>query len=287
MTIRILSFDGGGVKAVGLPSYIQSLEKQFQTRLTDRVQAYSGASAGAIVAVLSSLGFSGIEIEEKFRDTLPIAFKPKPWWKFPGIIGSKYSNENLREALAMALGPANLRKRMCDLPTPVFIPVTDLTLMKSKVYDCDDEDLVLDVLEKTCAAPTYFDPVDQRYVDGGVWANNPSMVGLLGYLRKHPKENLENIRLYSFGHGKPQAKNRLSKSRWFTPLHWINPLLFFMIDGHEEGNHFYANNLPLDRYLRVEVNSNHFDLDDVGALNEIIAQWRAAAAEFEKRHNEK
>ena len=67
---------------------------------------------------------------------------------------------------------------------------------------------VSDAVLASCSAPTYFDPVvvDDKYrlIDGGLWANNPSLVAIIdaNYRLKIP---LKEIRVLSIGTGKSKV----------------------------------------------------------------------------------
>ena len=63
---------------------------------------------------------------------------------------------------------------------------------------------MVEVALSTSAAPLYFRPLDAggyRYVDGGVWANNPTMIGLIEALTCFDIQP-EQIRILSLGCGR-------------------------------------------------------------------------------------
>ena len=69
-----------------------------------------------------------------------------------------------------------MKGNMSDFKVPIFIPATSsMGFVKEKIFDRGDKDFPKwkAVLAST-SAPTYFYPVDQRWMDGGIFANNPS-----------------------------------------------------------------------------------------------------------------
>jgi patatin-like phospholipase/acyl hydrolase len=86
----------------------------------------------------------------------------------------------------------------------------------------DNNERVVDVAMRTAAAPTYF-PNYQRYVDGGVVVNNPSIPALLQALYK-PEDaredkrswvpTMDQISLFSVGTGKFEKFIEGQNQRW-------------------------------------------------------------------------
>ena len=83
-------FEGGGVRGIGHVGAVFELERQGYS--FDRV---AGSSAGAIVAALLAVGYSGVEIRRementdylKFKEKDPVSYthldvyKRQPWWR--------------------------------------------------------------------------------------------------------------------------------------------------------------------------------------------------------------
>ena len=117
----------------------------------------------------------------------------------------KYNPEPLRDAIESVVGSRPLREACCGL----VIPAIDVNSGNIRLFKTDHhadtqfdtrEVSAVDAALATSAAPTYFPAheINDRgtFIDGGLWANCPAMVGLteavayLGY-------NLDEVRLLS------------------------------------------------------------------------------------------
>src|SRR5262249_47264216 len=65
-----------------------------------------------------------------------------------------------------------------SLPFPTYIVSTDLSRSEAKVWsqDTTPDESVSDAVRASCSIPIYFQPVNQRYVDGGLLSNLPAFV---------------------------------------------------------------------------------------------------------------
>lgn len=65
-----------------------------------------------------------------------------------------------------------------DLVIPITIVVTDLQLKKVKLFGNNNDDTisVAEAVRRSCNIPIFFQPIDKRYIDGGLLSNLPSFV---------------------------------------------------------------------------------------------------------------
>jgi len=210
---RIISFDGGGIRGI----YTLTLLRRLETAVPGLLQGVhfmAGTSTGSLIALGLASGLTideGISLYRRLGDDV---FQDTLWDDLTdlfNLIGAEYSTEDRLEVLRDLFGEMTL----AELQRRVLVPAFDLDARqhglrhwKAKIFhnfpgpDSDGEELIVDVAMRSSAAPTYF-PVYQGYIDGGVVANNPSMLALAQVMAL-PKEELPltSVRLLSLGTGR-------------------------------------------------------------------------------------
>jgi uncharacterized protein len=209
---RILSLDGGGIKGTFSAAVLARLEKQLGCRIAEHFDLIVGTSTGGILAIGLGLGFSAAELLDFYVQRGSTIFpstaaESRLGW-LRQIFRPKHSHQILRNELTKILGD----RAFCASTCPLVIPTYDaiggrIYLMKT----CHAPGLVrerdaraVDVALATSAAPTYFQAAtfpghnDASYVDGGVWANSPAMVGVTEAIHFF-KQRPQNIALLSIG----------------------------------------------------------------------------------------
>ena len=184
--IENLVFKGGGVQGIAYAGAIEALEKEC---ILSGVKRTAGTSAGAVAAVLISLGYSSNEIVnvlgntnfKKFQDDLNPLKLTKKYGLYRGekllkwvqeIIHQKTGNKNLTFADLENQGYKTLKVFASDLNT------TSLTEFS---YDKTPNVKIAESIRASMSIPLFFDawkfpdeqPNNHIYVDGGVLYNYP------------------------------------------------------------------------------------------------------------------
>lgn len=199
---KILSIDGGGIKGLYSASILNKFEQTYNCKTSDHFDMICGTSTGGLIALALSLKIPAKEICDFYEKKGEIIFPKHKKRKIPffGTIdygflkqiakGGKYSDKGLKEALIEIFGT----KQIKDCNNLLCIPSYSVTEAKPKVFKYDhkhgklsrdNEAPIVDIALATSAAPTYFPLAEskfydnEQFIDGGVWANNPTLVGLL------------------------------------------------------------------------------------------------------------
>jgi uncharacterized protein len=185
---QILSLDGGGIRGIFSAAVLAAIEEDLNIRVIDHFDLIAGTSTGGIIAIALGFGLSPKQIVEFYlQDGKDIFANPLGLASLRRFIRSKFDSEPLVAALRKTFG----EKRFGDSTKRLIIP--SYNLGEDDVYifrTAHDPGLRRDykvpawkVAQATSAAPTYFPAsrnVDElRLVDGGVWANNPTMVAYI------------------------------------------------------------------------------------------------------------
>jgi hypothetical protein len=273
---RILSIDGGGVRGylaaailTNIESYLNRMNNE-ETPLGLRFDFIAGTSAGGLIAVGLAHGRTALEIRDLFRSFIPAVFADgNRRSTLSRIRNPLYHPQPLRSALTKFFGT----ERLYDLKRDACITSVSLIDAKPRLHKTDylarndarlDESLI-DVALATTAAPTYLPAhsteISANLVDGGLAANNPSMIAFVDSLQfqRNSKRGTaaptsdEQLLLVSVGTGQPGPLpydyERLTSGGWFD---WLGAIHEVVLLSQAQLVHQQAKFLVKERYLRVD-----------------------------------
>ena len=248
---RVLSLDGGGMRGIYTAAFLARLTDQFARirgesalDLGRGFDLITGTSTGAIVGCALAAGRPMSEIVDLYRKHGPKIFRHRIDGKGSAVWratqGSRYvraGEKALRGALEAALGDTTMldvyRERGISLSIPAVLMSEHRAWVFKKTPSSgvrDDNYPLVDVCMATSAAPIYRslaaidDPntsggPQQVFADGGLWANNPIMVGLVDALTiAAPGRPIE---IFSLGTcPRPEGDHLDAKSAHRSMLDW-------------------------------------------------------------------
>ena len=235
---KILCIDGGGIKGLYSAQLLAKFEDVFNVRISDCFDMLCGTSTGGIIALAASLKKPMRDVVTFYEQDGPIIFNEKLKKRPHGnkiliakqvAFGGKYSVEPLRQALKN-VGTQKIGESNNFLCIPSYNVNTAIPRIFKKDYANfteDDRKSYVDVALATAAAPTYFPMMEieeDQYVDGGLWANNPVLVGLTEFLYKFADDQrfsgLEILSISSFEKEKGEAHKKTNRDF----IDWKNAL---------------------------------------------------------------
>jgi predicted acylesterase/phospholipase RssA len=205
---QILALDGGGVKALFTAHVLARLEEDLGVSVTDSFDLIAGTSAGGIVALALGAGLCPSEIVTHYADLITTVFperRRRPLRIPNRVRRPAYSADDLRAALTGVLGDRLLGQSTKRLVIPSWdVHNGEVHIFKTPHHERLRRDWrikMVDVAMATSAAPTFFPsaPVDGvRLIDGGVWANNPSVIAITE-ARSMLGADLDHMRVLNIG----------------------------------------------------------------------------------------
>ncbi|WP_299050165.1 CBASS cGAMP-activated phospholipase [uncultured Nocardioides sp.] len=184
---QILALDGGGAKALFTAHVLAHIEDDLGVRITDHFDLVAGTSAGGIVALGLGAGLRPKAIAEHFGDLVNRVFPARLQRKarLGRLSKPAYDSDALHEVLVEVLG----ERALGDSCLRLVIPSWDLQRGEVHIFKTRHSERLtrdwrikmVDVALATAAAPTFFRAArvnDSPLIDGGVWANNPSVVAI-------------------------------------------------------------------------------------------------------------
>ncbi|KFK30330.1 hypothetical protein AALP_AA7G247800 [Arabis alpina] len=307
--VTILSLDGGGIRGIIAGVVLAYLEKQLQeldgenVRLADYFDVIAGTSTGGLMTAMLTLPdktgrptFAGKDIVPFYLEHAPKIFPQPGFWspwkpKFTkSLYGPKYDGKYLRNLISKLTGEARLR----DTLTNVVIPTFDIKKFQPTIFSSYQtivnpslDAKLSDICIGTSAAPTYFPPhyfanedfqgkmSEFHLIDGGVTANNPTLVAMTAVSRQIEKHNPDMGRelkplgynkflVISVGTGSASKEEKYSakKAAKWGIISWIyndgsTPIIDITMESSSDIVHFHNSVMfeslqSEDKYLRID-----------------------------------
>lgn len=305
--VTVLSIDGGGIRGIIPSTLLAFLESKLQeldgpnARIADYFDIIAGTSTGGLVTTMLTAPnkdnrpmYEAKDINKFYLDNTPKIFPQHSRNNFlasitsmvDAVMGPKYDGKYLRTLVNGLLGDLTLKQTL----TTVIIPTFDIKLLQPVIFSTTDAKesalknaKLSDVCISTSAAPTflpahYFEVNSEGrtrtfdLIDGGVAANNPTMMAISHINReilKHDSEPMDASRLLVLSLGTGAAKfeekyNAAMASKWglfswmfdngSTPLVDVfNDASSDMVDIHVST--LFQSTHAKDNYLRIQDDS--------------------------------
>jgi len=248
---KILAIDGGGIFGIVPAVLLQKLEEMTKKPISHHFDMISGTSTGGIVALClnkpNSKGKPAMTAEDTtnmYIERGEEIFTRSFWYKITsgnGWKNSKYGSKYIDKVLKETFGDFKLSE--CIKPTMVTsynIESRSPFFFKSW-YAPDRYDYnAYAVARATSAAPTYFstaiaknliDGSEQHLIDGGIFANNPSMCAYAEAKRLWPTEA---ILVVSMGTGSLNTPISSGTVKNAGLIKWAPHIFSAMMDGVQD-----------------------------------------------------
>jgi patatin-like phospholipase/acyl hydrolase len=325
---KILSIDGGGIKGIIPCIILREIENKTGHRISDLFNVVSGTSTGGIIALgltkpngsganafsaddlLNLYVKNGKEIFSKRKEDL-ISRIGGLLGKAKDMTANNYDAVHIERLMLEKFGET----RLTDALTNTLITTYDINSGRPYYFssriatqlieggDTSENILMRDIARSTSAAPTFFAPKiisnsdnpEVAFVDGGVFANNPS---ILAY--SEAKEVWKNdartdhtfskgseavvtpddkdlpFYMLSLGCGATKSSVSYTNAEQWRALSWIEPLLtdVFMRSSEESVHYtmqyllppFVNGNLRYER-LNPDIDHTLSQMDNVSDAN--------------------
>ena len=228
---RVLSIEGGGMRGIYSAAYLSILARRYtekrKTHDLDIGKGFdliTGTSTGAILSCALAADISLDRVVELYRKSGPDIFPQKLPKRFgPNLVWQMLTRPRYLRSGAVALESALVAEfadtTLADIwerrMIALAIPAVEMSHHRAFIFKTphlpgilhrDRKYKLVDVCLATTAAPIYRSmarignldtPGDLVFVDGGLWANNPVLVGLIEALKMTKKG--DRIEIYSLG----------------------------------------------------------------------------------------
>lgn len=288
---QILSLDGGGIKGLFSAAILAHLEEDLGVPITQHFDLIAGTSTGGIIALALGLNLSPKQIVNFYLEQGGKIFPESRCKKLSilkQLFNPKYDPSSLEKALRDCVGENTLfgdSKKRLIIPS-YNIEDDDVNLFRTPHCEHLRRDWKIPawkVARATSAAPTYF-PVfkginNKRLVDGGVWANNPTIVAI-NEARTFLNQPMENIRVFSLG-TTFEVKNRSDNLDTGGLWAWKQAAVDVIMTAQSVGTHKQVSLLLNEgNYFRVDANVP----EGLFALDKLSPERLQAKADNVSRH---
>ncbi|WP_438353141.1 CBASS cGAMP-activated phospholipase [Microbacterium sp. CJ88] len=259
--LHVLALDGGGAKALFTAHVLAQLEEDLGVVIADSFDLIAGTSAGGIIALALGAGLRPAEIVEHYEVLIEQVFphSRRSVWRRPRqLFRPVYDADALRTALAGVFGDL----RVGDSGKRLVVPSWDVQRGGVHVFKTPHHDRLrrdwrtsmVDAANATAAAPLYFPAArvgGLRLIDGGVWANNPSVVAI-AEATSMLGASIGNVRVLNIGTMEPDTSHGKHLDDAGL-LGWAKPAASMILNASSRGGQGIAEHLVgKQNYVRFD-----------------------------------
>ena len=305
-SFRILCIDGGGIRGIIPAVILAEIERRTGRRIHQLFDLIAGTSTGGILALALVKPGKRRQPEYTAEDVIKL-YETQGQHIFSrsllhrvvsldGLANKKYQSGPVETVFEEFFGDVMLSRALCKvMVTSYDIQSRNAFFFRSyRAKKKEFDYLMRNVARATSAAPTYFEPelikkTKKAYalIDGGVFANNPSMCAMVDAMREF-KKVLNEIVMVSLGTGKETTRPlEFNRVKNWGVVSWAQPLLTIVFNGISDTVYYQTDLIlnaaggPQQFYrLQPELPKSLSRLDNVGQKN--IRLLRQHAEEFLK-----
>lgn len=237
---KILSIDGGGIRGLLPANFLAQAENFLKSEGKDDWKIHNyfdlicGTSTGGIIAIGLGLGMPASKIAKLYNEHANEIFG-KRRSRLGNIFNPKHDHQILERLLKDRFSEYSTEEnpKLGHSKTRLCIPVYDLVngepnILKTSHHERLIRDYRIPAYQAamaTASAPTYFKPYDieckesidnESYplkVDGGVYANNPTLIGIIEAINGL---NIDpsRLKILSLGTGTRRFKQHQFNKKW-------------------------------------------------------------------------
>ncbi|MBL8879645.1 MAG: patatin-like phospholipase family protein [Phycisphaerales bacterium] len=285
---RILSIDGGGIRGIIPGQILVNVEELLrqethnpQARLADHFDLIAGTSTGGILTCAylmpsaddtSRPRYTAKEAVDLYLEWGDDVFQASVFHRMRtagGTLDERYPADGLEGVLLRYFGDTRLSK----LLRPCLITSYDIFHRRAHFFSQHDaiskgdgwDFLVRDVARATSAAPTFFETarvvsgtqLPYALIDGGVFANNPTMCAFAEAAAAGGKSDPTALAILSLGTGRVNKAYQYSVAKDWGLIGWVGPLIDILMSGVSETVDYQMRKLfdsagAGNRYMRID-----------------------------------
>lgn len=306
----VLSIDGGGIRGIIPAMLLEEIEERVNAPIAQVFDMIAGTSTGGILALALTKpddrgqpAYSAARLVRLYEKEGEKIFSRSMWHKLRAlgsVLEERYPASGIEGVLDSYFGKCRLKDALTDIiitsyeierRVPFFFK--SFNANRNPDYDYD----MKQVARATSAAPTYFEPtrIDLEgredywaLIDGGVYANNPSMCAYIEARTRWPESP---ILLVSLGTGELTRSLPYEEVQGWGLAKWAQPLLSVVFDGVSDTVDYQLEKLLVKKrgrdYYRFQVrlNEGSDDMDDASRTN--LRVLRLLADELIRRERKK
>ncbi|QOJ15183.1 MAG: patatin-like phospholipase family protein [Planctomycetia bacterium] len=208
---RVLSLSGGGVRGLYTASFLAEIEHLSGKKFADHFDLIVGTSTGGLIAIAIGLGNSVASIRDFYKNNgatiFPAGIVPRFFKRFRRIAYPIHDNAVLERLIKQCVGE---ERTIGDSKRPLVINAFHAAggkpvCFKTRHHDDFKKDhsrKAWEVAMATSAAPVFYRAFQAEdgtdWIDGGVWANCPVLVGAIEAIDRFGKPR-DQIDILSIG----------------------------------------------------------------------------------------